>query len=470
MYEISCGIGDKSFKWLSLVATQRYALAAPNGALRRRDGTRCESGYGQQLASNIVLPDGSVPHPGANICDFLKDEEEVVIYLGDSLTVNKLGTATATSWSTVAFTTSEEGYDDSGSATHLAGSESDRKQAEEAVDPLYFNANDSKCIANSKFMKIIMRSQMLDYHLYARQLEEVWPGVVMLIPRVSEDEVQRLKELCFAEWGLLKELFKLYCEADGTYMNMKELQSLISDSRIFEDNVTPVIVSRTYDKIQKLLAHHNVPQRSGLSIVHFIAALLFIAQTRYNDTLEKKRVEPLPSRMLQEIVTRHLRPVAVQHRCLCLLKEVLCSDAYMLILNDTHDDLMAVFEKYASKHNRDVFTSLPLDNTADALVDAQLHAAKDVKRTTAMFAEVRKGDIVGRDRSVQPPLPEDELLFPEFVEVVSRSAYELFVVKREKPSTIENIMTAYRDGLRKAIATLSIVEVVQPKGYYRGPQ
>lgn len=37
-FEIACGTGEnKSFKWLTNVACQRFSLAAPNGALRHRD-------------------------------------------------------------------------------------------------------------------------------------------------------------------------------------------------------------------------------------------------------------------------------------------------------------------------------------------------------------------------------------------------------------------------------------------------
>ena len=42
-YIVSVGRGNKTFKWLSLVVAQRYALCAPNGTIRRQEASRAVS-------------------------------------------------------------------------------------------------------------------------------------------------------------------------------------------------------------------------------------------------------------------------------------------------------------------------------------------------------------------------------------------------------------------------------------------
>lgn len=61
--EIPCGFGDKTFKWLSMVVCQRFALLSPHGILRSRDDIRGQTVNDQLMPSEIYLESGDVSIP-----------------------------------------------------------------------------------------------------------------------------------------------------------------------------------------------------------------------------------------------------------------------------------------------------------------------------------------------------------------------------------------------------------------------
>ena len=80
--EIVVGRGDKTFKWLGSVVTHRFSLTSnPNGSLRRREDYRGSTEHANYFIGEITLPTGEVPHPSSMIYDFLRDNDEVVIYI-----------------------------------------------------------------------------------------------------------------------------------------------------------------------------------------------------------------------------------------------------------------------------------------------------------------------------------------------------------------------------------------------------
>ena len=68
-FDMPCGEGDKSFKWLSNCASQRFALFAPNGTLRRKEGLRGATKHVQATPLIITLANGDSPHPASILCD-----------------------------------------------------------------------------------------------------------------------------------------------------------------------------------------------------------------------------------------------------------------------------------------------------------------------------------------------------------------------------------------------------------------
>ncbi len=80
--EIAVGRGDKTFKWLGSVVTHRFSMNSnPNGSLRQREDYRGSTEHTNYFIGEITLPTGEVPHPSSMIYDFLRDNDEVVIYI-----------------------------------------------------------------------------------------------------------------------------------------------------------------------------------------------------------------------------------------------------------------------------------------------------------------------------------------------------------------------------------------------------
>ena len=61
--KISVGSGDKSFKWLGLIAAQRFTLQTPNGSLRRREARGQTAANSAFMPIQITTSDCSFYHP-----------------------------------------------------------------------------------------------------------------------------------------------------------------------------------------------------------------------------------------------------------------------------------------------------------------------------------------------------------------------------------------------------------------------
>lgn len=418
-FEIACGAGDKTFKWLSLAASNMWAAAAPNGALRRRDDYRGVTGNVEQHATNVVLPDGSTPHPAALIADYLRDQDSVEITLVSEMAVNSLGAPNASNWSTLAFTANEDHlgvlYDDNAtSRTDVSAVETEEQIAEKS---------------KSEFMRIIMRSQMLNDKRIAHELRTVWTKACLLLPKLREADNRPALEAIFKDWGVLQELFSLY--APTGEMDLKEFQRMCEDADVFPPRDHPMLSARAFNRIPKVYSDVHGENISTLSIPDgtFVASLLVLAQTRHNDIYEKQSKETSPVGYLKEILTNNFRVLANVLAFKCLPKEALCSTTFLCNLRDVYDDLIAVFEKYAARHNREVYGSLPFEHFSELLYEARLTETVEISKAQELFKIVRSGPIIGRDKDLNPPHPENEYLFPEMVEAATLCQYQIMVRK-----------------------------------------
>ena len=102
---MSCGEGDRSFKWLASAGMQRWAQAAPKGNLRRCDLRHGVSDTVQYSATNVLLTSGEIPHPDARLKEFLRSGDEVIVNLIGNQPLNiSSGLPKRSAWNTVAFT------------------------------------------------------------------------------------------------------------------------------------------------------------------------------------------------------------------------------------------------------------------------------------------------------------------------------------------------------------------------------
>ena len=104
-FDIACGNGDRSFKWLASAGMQRWAQAIPNGNLRRCDLQHGMTDNVQYSTTNVLLPSGEIPHPEAKLREFLRYGDAVTINLTGHQRVDVIsGVPKRSAWSSVAFT------------------------------------------------------------------------------------------------------------------------------------------------------------------------------------------------------------------------------------------------------------------------------------------------------------------------------------------------------------------------------
>ena len=336
--------------------------------------------------------------------------------------MNNLGTPAPSNWATLAFNSAEEHY------AMLYDEENGKIKMED--DPELASIKKSK----ADFMKIIMRGQMLNEKLRANMLRSAWQKAEVLLPKIKEEDSMDIQEVLFNDWVIIEEMFYSYAP-NGT-MDLKEFQRMCEDNNIFSARENVLLSTRAFNRIIKVGG--VVSNCLDISSGTFIASLLVLSQIRLNDIYEKKSTGATPAGLLKDILTNNFRVLAVKLSFKCLPKEVLSSTEFLYRLREVYDDLITLFEKYAAKNGRDIYTSLPIDNVVDLFADAKLTEGKELDTVKSLFKKVKSGPINGRDTDVQPPHPPADYLFPELIEAATLLQYERNLRKVQLGETANN--------------------------------
>lgn len=423
--DIACGDGQKTFKWLGMVASQRFAGDAPHGALRRYDELRGINDRAQQHAFDILLPSGDKAHPSELIIDLLNHEDEVIIDLLSNLNVDNCGLPQPSKWSEIAFTSR-----DSMNVTDEFASES--KLANDKT----FTLSDEDVKSKIDFMRLVLGTQIIDYRKISLLFEVHWPHVKLNLRRLNEDQSNKLKDILQKHYGILMEIFERF-SMNGK-MGLPNFQAFMKEAQVHP-------IAREFESLTKqdfLRAAASV-DGSSLHFGAFLHSLMLTSQGRLVDTLDSSAQVRSPTDAIVILLNRHILPLADQHRLPYLTKEAFCSESFLLQVRLLHDKLFEVFEKYAFKSNKDNPTSISAEVMGELLYECQLSDlkpedsvrenmnSKATKEARALLLEVKKGIIVGRPKFDVAELeqetskhvvlpPETEYTFPEFVDAISR--------------------------------------------------
>mmetsp|Transcript_19857 Transcript_19857/g.28545 ORF Transcript_19857/g.28545 Transcript_19857/m.28545 type:complete len:481 (+) Transcript_19857:89-1531(+) len=418
---VSCGRGDKSLKWLGMVASQQYALACPNGALRRRDSDnpRGSSYRVQQLPHELSFADGESPHPGSLICDYMNDGDEINCVLGTQLPVDFSGTSIATKWATTAFTSSYDYVQDSDEKEHEGAS------MEEVMEQQ----------SQAQFMKVILGSQLYDYKQLRSKLYSAWESVPRIMPRLSEKHSEELC-LCVSDHVII--LFDLFDHfSENGSMDFTAYKAFIDDSEFFAARDVSRQVSRVY---RRTIKNSDV---STIDLGGFLASLIFCAQLRHNDTLDEYTALNDCCSALSCLLKSRLPPLARKLNLDCLVRMELCDEYNLYQMRQYHNDVFVVFEYYSTKMQRDLPTTITLEYATEAINNGGLlDEPDDVALVSRLADNARSGMIAGREhlnyaKGVTNDLPQDELTFAEFFETVMRAGLVQYVGKQVQPESEE---------------------------------
>ena len=415
-FDVPCGEGDKSFKWLSNCITQRFALSAPNGTLRRKETLRGDTERTQALATVITLPNGDSPHPASLICDFLADGEVVRMEMLKTLEVDESGVPSQSEWATLAFSTN------SMSGLSMGGSFGDMNTAEEEeeykVEPIEV---ENRRKGNAMFMKAILNSQNISIKATLEEVEDRWEVVGELMPRMNPDTAKALKAVIAPYWSMLIEVYQNYSPMNAMMkreMTQTDYFHFVEDADIFAVSDFEELTMRTWRRCSRGLR--------AISLGEFIACLLMLSQARLNDIFDKEKATLYkPVEAVEIIVGKKILKLAQSLNVSSFVRYVMfSSDQFLSKLREMHEDLFLVFEKYCAKASREASVTLTMELMANVLCDAKLLQEEGAPEAAAdLYTKCRTGIINGRfipaDIDVPAP-PDDEFTFAEYVEAICR--------------------------------------------------
>ena len=404
-FEIPCGEGDKSFKWLSNCVTQRFALCNPNGTLRSKESFRGDTFKSQSTAMSIILPNGESPHPSALICDYLSDGEVVMIELLKTLYIDEGGYPEQSEWFTLAFSTTS------------LGRESDEMVDGERFDMLSID-DETNMKGKAMFMRSILNSQLTDISRVKSHIDDNWDTVSKLMPKLSDKLTKALKATFLERWPIIVEVFQNYAPLNMLMkreMTETDFFHFIEDAEIFSLKDFEILTKRVFRRIKG---------NSTIDLGGFITGLILISQTRHVDIFDKNKDGVLsPVEALDLIIEDNLIKLAQKLNVKSFLRIFMFSDEFLSQIRDIHEDLFKLYEKYTTKMVREIALTLNMDLMASVLYDSALLPSLDPVYVQELFDIVRSGMINGRSIPIDsdlPASPESEYTFAEFIEAVAR--------------------------------------------------
>lgn len=453
-FYIPCGTGDKNFKWLTLVTTQRFANATPNGSLRWRDNFAGITEKAQYTCASITLPSGDEPEPSEMINYYLRDGDEVTINLADKQCIRGInGSPKKTKWTSALYSSTilgefkqedkepEENDEDEDEDEDGEDEEEDDDEYENGLGYGRSNAdtvamkmqqrNDRQTtiVAKADFMRLILQSQMVNKKKTAHFIETEWSKVSRFIPNLKADQNYLVTEIFIAHCDVLFELFQVF-SPEGSFL-LKDFVVFFEDCDVFPVATCAFHANKIYFRICKFM---KVDEK-GFSFGCFLASLLLSAQLKYIDTLDNNTPSFKDSKgALTELIEKKILPICSNLQQKSVLKEEFCTDECLSSINDSYQGLRSVFDKLAAKV-RDIPSTVPIEDIREVMYVANLTDDKEPDKdfpdqdlTPTLLKTVRLGTLYGREPEdpEDEPLDIDEFTFNEFVEAIARAGFYRF--------------------------------------------
>lgn len=498
LFTVPIGRGDKTFKWLGVTAAQRFALANPNGSLRRREEHHGDTDKSSYCPEEIILGSGEIPHPSSLLSDFLLDGDEVTINISNKQLLDHSSSIPKYSqWSSVAFTSSTFGKNNSN--IHDNGGDDDDID-DDSSNHLIVRNDITKQVAieaDAKFMRLLLKCQMLNATCIADRIDILWSNEISkVMPNLSRDDTNDFKYIINNHWYCIKQLFNHFTDNNDTHMNEEQFVKFTIDTNIFALSVADKLSSRIYKRISNALplSSSNVFGYGGL-----ITALILCSQTMHNDTFDiesyhnsvksssnsdnhiSKRISQYRNRSadgFEDIFTKNILPILEDLELPCYLKTVFASDINLHSLRRYHDDLINVFHKYSSMgyytgHHGD---AIELKFMCQMLFESGLQEQGAASKTINYLHHVQNSDIIhGKartiyvnnnmnsesdptaDREIQQ-LIDESFNYPEFVETVSLAGFYKWKSKTRATVSMPSTPSARKGSSSASAAATSIEE------------
>lgn len=438
-YRIGCGDGDKSFKWLGMVVTERHATCTPNGAYRKVHSTHGISNRVQQLPSDIWLSDGTHPTPDNIIRDYLTDGDVVYITLSSAVSVSAHSCPNITSWGKTAY------YSSDVFANNTESDEINNIPKEIGYD---FKAN-------STFMRNCLISQMFDTSKTMNIIDAIWSSVPVMIPRLTEQLSSDLRRQCYDYSHILSELYHHFAnqnQDNSKLLNFTLFSKLIDELEIFYQNDMEAMCKKLF----KSITSRSECQVPTLTFGEFLASLVLCAQLRHNDTLDSHNRITNCHDAFAMILKQNVLALSSKLQLPCLIRIEIFKEQNLYKFRKFYDRFMMIFDKYACKNSHELPLTVTDDQMFEILVSSGLMYAADKRIVLRIMKEnTRSWEIIGRDKENYESIPEEEFTFAEFFEVILRAS----VRRRLLNQPI---------GINRTLASISLLASVSDKAAGHG--
>ena len=331
----------------------------------------------------IVLPSGDSPHPAEMINYYLRDGDEVYITLGSQQPLEGLSHSPSKSeWTKLAFdnTFMGEGGEETTSPTKLkpSGSKASIQFDENAESFEVTNQKrknlEAENLSKARFMVSVLKTQMLNEPKIVHFIKTEWAKVSNCLPKIQfQSPIEREKEhlqilRIYADYcDVLIELFKNY--SPSGHLLKENFICFLEDAQVFSSSTLSEKANKIYDRVCKYVGMSNAI--NSFSLCHLLMAILLIAQSKYNDTLDSKEPSKKCVEAVSELFTTHFMPLARDLQLKCVLKTEFISNECLSRLRATYDPLHLLFDKCAAK-TRDIPTTVPVADIHDILYQVLL--------------------------------------------------------------------------------------------------
>lgn len=484
VFIVPCGNGDKTFKWLGNAISQRYSLSAPNGSIRSREHFYGISDRVQYMTNNITVPSGENPHPAEFLHDHLHDGDSVLIDLSSRIPVKKVsGAPNSTGWTKLAYSVSQDHL-------HADLAEPDDDDDDSYADDEDFGEIDpknegipaseilAKRASKVNFMKIVLRSQLIDEKEVTRQVNDIWDMLSSKLRLMKSGD--QADVVCILEeyWDIFLDIFAAYQAPDEAnpkggkgknvmIIDMERFLCLVDDAGIF-----PAVHAHAQATLvfRHAMDFFPMSEGNGLHLEGFIMALILVSQLKYNDTLDSKLRSPQRPGSLsasssatslgmrksdssakltmsalgqfswscvqdfRRLIEDYFLPLAKELGCHSHLRSVFHSAGCLTKIRDVYTSLQSLFDKESVK-TRDFPTTISKSVMSELLYNAGLVSTMgttaDIDKCGMLLEEVRHGTIYGRGYDIRADddrfsYPDDEFTLAEFIEAVARAGYYFF--------------------------------------------
>jgi len=305
---------------------------------------------------------------------YLRDGDEVFITLGSQQPLESLTHSPSKSqWTKLAFDNTGDVVEETtaskaklGESKHNPSTDEDNIESFEAKS-LRRKKIEADTLAKAKFMKEVLKTQMLNapkiIHFMKNEWEKVSPFVSQVRPPQERDqEYTKILNVYIEHSDILMEIFKNY--SPSGYLLKENFLCLVEDAQIFPPSMLTEKSTKIYDRVCKYVGISNTSTNFIFS--HLLCAILLIAQSKYNDTLDSKQSFKKSVEAIEELFASHFVPLARDLQLKCILKLEFVSVECLSRLRGCYDQLHSLFDKCAAK-TRDIPTTVPISDVHDIL-------------------------------------------------------------------------------------------------------